>query len=162
MRGILTCIRFNGGPKLTDPSLDLSDILADSPENAPMKRVYANQNMDMADISLIGFDMDYTIAAYHQRPMDELAIQATIDKLIANCGYPEEIRNAELDLDFIIRGLVSTKKPATSSRWMRIGMLGAAIMATARLALISAPKHMAHAPCAWRQIGTIGLIRCSA
>ncbi len=92
------------------PALDLSAVLDTSPPSDPTRRVYTNRNLDMSEIKAIGFDMDYTLAQYHQRPMDELAIRKTIDKLIESHGYPEEIREAELDLDFIIRGLVVDKQ----------------------------------------------------
>lgn len=91
------------------PGLDLSGILSSAPPSDPTCRIYTNRNLDMSEIKAIGFDMDYTLIQYHQRPMDELAIRKTIDKLIESRGYPEEIRDAKLDLDFIIRGLVVDK-----------------------------------------------------
>lgn len=63
----------------------------------------------MSEIEAIGFDMDYTLIQYHQRPMDELAIRKTIDKLIESRGYPELLRDIHIDLDFIIRGLIVDK-----------------------------------------------------
>jgi 5'-nucleotidase len=90
-------------------SLNLSAILEEAPQSASTHRVYANQNVDMSKIEVVGFDMDYTLAAYHQSAMDELSLEATIDKLIKNCGYPDEIRDVKLDAAFIIRGLVMDK-----------------------------------------------------
>jgi 5'-nucleotidase len=90
-------------------ALDLSAVLDASPPSDPTRRIYTNRNLDMAEIKAIGFDMDYTLAQYHQRAMDELAIRKTLDKLIENHGYPDEIRNAQIDHDFIIRGLVVDK-----------------------------------------------------
>jgi len=92
------------------PELDLSGILSSAPPSDPTCRIYTNRNLDMSEIKAIGFDMDYTLIQYHQRPMDELAIRKTIDKLIESRGYPEEIREAHIDLDFIIRGLVVDKQ----------------------------------------------------
>ena len=54
--------------------------------------------------------MDYTLAAYHQREMDRLSIETTIEKLISNKGYPEALRQVPLDQNFIIRGLVVDKE----------------------------------------------------
>lgn len=90
-------------------ALDLSGILKSAPPSDPTRRIYTNRNLDMSEIEAIGFDMDYTLIQYHQRPMDELAIQKTIDKLIQSRGYPEELREVHIDLDFIIRGLVVDK-----------------------------------------------------
>ena len=46
---------------------------------------------------MIGFDMDYTLALYHQGKLEQLSIQCTLDKLIAKRGYPEEIRALDYD-----------------------------------------------------------------
>jgi 5'-nucleotidase len=96
--------------KQTVNTLDLSALLESAPPSDPTRRIYSNRNLNMAEINAIGFDMDYTLAQYFQHSMDELSIRKTIEKLIENCGYPEEIRNAQLDHDFIIRGLVVDKQ----------------------------------------------------
>ena len=90
--------------------VDLSAILAGSTGVKARRRIYANRNLDMGRINVIGFDMDYTLAQYHQHAMDELSIRMTVQKLIENHGYPEEIREAKLDHAFIIRGLVVDKE----------------------------------------------------
>ena len=45
---------------------------------------------------MIGFDMDYTLALYHQDKLEQLSIALTLGKLIEKHGYPEEIRSAAL------------------------------------------------------------------
>ncbi len=90
--------------------VDLSGIIEAALPTDPIRRIYTNRNMDMREIEAIGFDMDYTLAQYHQQAMDELSINKTVEKLIENHGYPEEIRDANLDLRFIIRGLVVDKE----------------------------------------------------
>jgi 5'-nucleotidase len=106
-------VLYDEGAHMSDdvtPVLDLSAVLDTSPPSDPTRRVYTNRHLDMSEIKAIGFDMDYTLVQYHQRPMDELAIRKTIDKLIESHGYPEEIREAKIDHDFIIRGLVVDKQ----------------------------------------------------
>lgn len=90
--------------------LDLSAILENPPLRDPTRHIYTNRNLDMAKIEAIGFDMDYTLAQYHQSAMNELSIRKTIEKLIENYQYPREIEEAKLDHDFIIRGLVVDKQ----------------------------------------------------
>ena len=59
-------------------------------------RVYVNRNLRLDQIQMVGFDMDYTLALYHQAKIEELSIQATLDKLVGNKGYPDAIRAPEL------------------------------------------------------------------
>lgn len=93
-----------------DVPVDLAAILQAPPRSNPERKIYTNRNLNMARIDAIGFDMDYTLAPYHQHAMDELSIRMTVTKLIANHGYPEEIRDARVDHAFIIRGLVVDKE----------------------------------------------------
>ncbi|MEZ4440796.1 MAG: HAD-IG family 5'-nucleotidase [Polyangiaceae bacterium] len=72
------------------------------------RRVYVNRDLKLSNIDWIGFDMDYTLAIYHQDEMDRLSIEATLDKLVAR-GYPPWIRDLEYPLDFPIRGLLIDK-----------------------------------------------------
>jgi|JI10StandDraft_1071094.scaffolds.fasta_scaffold62326_3 5'-nucleotidase len=92
------------------PPVDLSSILVGPPRSDPERRIYTNRNLNMAQIEAVGFDMDYTVAQYHQAALEELSIRKTVEKLIKNHGYPEVLRAVKLDLRFIIRGLVVDKE----------------------------------------------------
>jgi len=69
-------------------------------------RVFCNRNLRMDSIEMIGFDMDYTLALYHQDKLEQLSISLTLTKLIEKHGYPEEIRNLVYDPMWAIRGLM--------------------------------------------------------
>jgi 5'-nucleotidase len=69
-------------------------------------RVFCNRNLRMDQIDMIGFDMDYTIARYHQDKLEQLSIDLTLGKLIDGHGYPPEIRELRYDPEWAIRGLV--------------------------------------------------------
>jgi len=69
-------------------------------------RVYANRNLRLDRVRLVGFDMDYTLALYDQPAMESLSIAATIDKLIGLKGYPKAVRGLAHDPQMGIRGLV--------------------------------------------------------
>ena len=75
----------------------------------PRARVYCNRNLRLDRIRAIGFDMDYTLAIYHQREIDRLSIQATVEKLVAR-GYPERLLSMDYRTDFPVRGLLVDKK----------------------------------------------------
>ncbi len=62
----------------------------------------------MSRCEWLGFDLDYTLAIYPQQPMDELSIEATLNKLLAR-GYPDFITELDYPLDFPIRGLLVDK-----------------------------------------------------
>ncbi len=73
-------------------------------------RVFCNRNLRMDQVEMIGFDMDYTLALYHQARMERLSIELTLTKLIEGRGYPEEIRGLHYDPQWAIRGLMVDKR----------------------------------------------------
>jgi HAD superfamily 5'-nucleotidase-like hydrolase len=73
---------------------------------ARKNRVFCNRNLRMDSIEMIGFDMDYTLALYHQDKLEQLSIALTLEKLVTKHGYPEEIRNLSYDPRWAIRGLM--------------------------------------------------------
>ncbi len=73
-------------------------------------RVYCSRNLRMDTVEYIGFDMDYTLALYHQERLEQLSIELTLKNLIETCNYPEEIYHLRYDSRFAIRGLVVDRK----------------------------------------------------
>ena len=76
-----------------DPAI--SALLGDTTTEidvARKNRVFCNRNLRMDSIEMIGFDMDYTLALYHQDKLEQLSISLTLDKLIGKHGYPDAIR----------------------------------------------------------------------
>src|SRR5690349_9042555 len=73
---------------------------------ARKNRVFCNRNLRMDTIEMIGFDMDYTLALYHQDRLERLSIELTLGKLIEKHGYPEPIRELHYDPRWAIRGVM--------------------------------------------------------
>jgi HAD superfamily 5'-nucleotidase-like hydrolase len=73
---------------------------------ARKNRVFCNRNLRMDTIEMIGFDMDYTLALYHQDKLEQLSIKLTLAKLIEKHGYPAAIRDLGYDTGWAIRGLM--------------------------------------------------------
>ncbi|MDB4956247.1 MAG: superfamily [Myxococcales bacterium] len=73
---------------------------------ARKNRVFCNRNLRMDTIEMIGFDMDYTLALYHQEKLEQLSIELTLTKLIEKHGYPPAIRHLVYDPRWAIRGLM--------------------------------------------------------
>jgi HAD superfamily 5'-nucleotidase-like hydrolase len=54
--------------------------------------------------------MDYTLALYNQGALDALSVEKTLERLVSERGYPEQITSIRSDPDFAIRGLVIDKE----------------------------------------------------
>jgi 5'-nucleotidase len=97
------------------------------PLEVPRKsRVYVNRNLRLDKIETVGFDMDYTLAIYDQARIEELSMRATLDKLCANKGYPDEIRHLTYDPALAIRGLVVDRMNGNIFKPDRYGFPGRA------------------------------------
>jgi 5'-nucleotidase len=75
----------------------------------PRERVFVNRDLNLAKIDWLGFDMDYTLAVYHQEALDELSVELTVERMIQR-GYPRYLRNIRYDTRFPIRGLHVDKR----------------------------------------------------
>jgi HAD superfamily 5'-nucleotidase-like hydrolase len=89
--------------------LPLSDLPAAPTELTRGQRVYVNRSLRFDLVSMVGFDMDYTLAIYRQEEMDRLSIEATAAKLV-ELGYPDRLRHMAYRADFPIRGLLIDRK----------------------------------------------------
>jgi HAD superfamily 5'-nucleotidase-like hydrolase len=92
-------------------SLPIDEFLArpQAPGIPRPRRIFCNRNLRMSTIAWVGFDMDYTLAIYNQREMDELSIRATIDKLVLR-GYPKFVSSIPYQTAFPVRGLLIDKR----------------------------------------------------
>jgi len=70
------------------------------------RQVYCNRDINLGDVGIVGFDMDYTLALYDQDAIERLTIDKTLERLVGERGYPEEILELDIPTDFAIRGLV--------------------------------------------------------
>src|SRR5580700_10079583 len=92
-----------------DLDLQLHALLGETTTeiDVPRKnRVFCNRNLRMETIEMIGFDMDYTLALYHQDRLEQLSIELTLGKLVDKHGYPAEILQLYYDPRWAIRGLM--------------------------------------------------------
>jgi HAD superfamily 5'-nucleotidase-like hydrolase len=66
--------------------------------------VFANNEIDLQEIKVFGFDYDYTLAQYNTK-MYELIFNLAKNVLVDTLKYPNDIRNLEYNPKFPIRGL---------------------------------------------------------
>jgi HAD superfamily 5'-nucleotidase-like hydrolase len=107
--------------------LQLLDRLATVPralDISATRRVYVNRNLRMEDMELVGFDMDYTLALYHQANLEKLSIERTLAKLVEKRRYPEEILRLEYDRAFAVRGIVVDRHNGNVAKMDRYGHVG--------------------------------------
>lgn len=75
----------------------------------PSNSIYTNRELNMSDIKLIGFDMDYTLAIYKKYPMESLQYNLAKEYLMNHFEYPKSMKNYSFNQQLIIRGLVVDK-----------------------------------------------------
>ncbi|MBX7102423.1 MAG: HAD-IG family 5'-nucleotidase, partial [Myxococcaceae bacterium] len=90
------------------------------------RAIYVNRNLRMSNVSMVGFDMDYTLAIYHQRRIEQLSFDLTVKKLIEAFGYPKEIEAVRYDGAFVMRGLFVDKRHGNLIKMDRFGHVGRA------------------------------------
>ena len=106
---------------------DTVDLIGGLLTTSPLennRRIFVNRNLNLESISWFGFDMDYTLARYAKREMEELSYQLTARRLVEKKGYPEEILDIPYDNDFVSRGLVIDKELGNILKPDRHGHIG--------------------------------------
>ena len=88
----------------------LAEPVAGRRDVPPERQVFVNRNLRLDRIEAVGFDMDYTLAIYQLRELEELAFTLTAARLVEHHGYPEALRTVRYDPAFVIRGLVVDKQ----------------------------------------------------
>ncbi|MDC0706857.1 HAD-IG family 5'-nucleotidase [Stigmatella sp. ncwal1] len=94
-------------------------------QDTPRARdVFVNRNLRMASIDLIGFDMDYTLAIYHMRRLEQLSFDMTLTKLVSDYGYPPVVGGLLYDHHFVMRGLAVDRATGNILKMDRFGHVG--------------------------------------
>jgi 5'-nucleotidase len=75
----------------------------------PTFAIHANRELNMSNIKMVGFDMDYTLAVYKKLPMESLQYDLARDYLIRKLNYPHSLSTYSFDPNLLIRGLVVDK-----------------------------------------------------
>ena len=108
---------------------DLSRLLATPREKREIERarqIFVNRNLRMSKIDVVGFDMDYTLAIYHMRRIEQLSFDMTLKRLIQHHGYLSEISQVLYDHQFVMRGLAVDKANGNLIKMDRYGHVGRA------------------------------------
>lgn len=95
-------------PALNDDLPAWTDELWASPLD-PGRRIFCNRSLNMASISAVGFDMDYTLAQYKPDTFETLAFYQTVEKLTKYFGYPKSLKDLTFDWRYMARGVIIDK-----------------------------------------------------
>ena len=90
------------------------------------RQVFVNRNLRMAQVEMVGFDMDYTLAIYHARRIEQLSFDLTLSRLVTAFGYPAELGLLQYDHGFVMRGLVVDRHHGNLIKMDRFGSVGRA------------------------------------
>ena len=67
--------------------------------------IFANNQLNLSDINVYGFDYDYTLASYTPNKVENFIHQKALTNLVRDKLYPEELLKINYDENFVIRGL---------------------------------------------------------
>jgi 5'-nucleotidase len=115
--------------------LPLRALLDGAPTSeTPLPRqIFVNRNLAMSKLEMIGFDMDYTLAIYHHRQIETLSFQMTVERLVRDLRYPEQLLALRYDPESILRGLFIDKKNGNVLKMDRFGQVDRAFHGKQRL-----------------------------
>lgn len=128
------------GDKEAEIDALLSEVRRDI-DISTKRRIYCNRNIKMEGIELIGWDMDYTLALYNQDRLEQLSIELTLKKLIANHGYDKDILKLNFRSDLAIRGIVLDCPKGNAFKMDRHGYVGRVFHGTHELSKEERAKH---------------------
>ena len=72
--------------------------------------VFVNRTLNLKTISLIGFDMDYTLVSYDTKAFESLTYEMALEVLVDQKGYPDVVKTLTFDFDRAIVGLIIDRK----------------------------------------------------
>lgn len=70
----------------------------------PKSRIFANNYLNLGDVKVVGYDLDFTLVTYTIE-LQTLIYNLARDILVSAYGFPKELKSCEFDAQFAIRGL---------------------------------------------------------
>lgn len=83
--------------------------------------VFVNRSLNLKQIRMVGFDMDYTLVRYHVEEFETLTHQYAVELLIKDYGYPRELSELRFEARRAILGLVIDKRNGNLLKLTRYG-----------------------------------------
>ncbi|MBU0937054.1 MAG: HAD-IG family 5'-nucleotidase [Spirochaetes bacterium] len=83
--------------------------------------VFVNRSLNLKQIAMIGFDMDYTLVRYDSAAFEALSHGHAARLLVSEYGYPAEVANLQYDPQRALVGLVIDKRNGNLLKLSRYG-----------------------------------------
>ena len=101
------CFSSSNAEKMMEKYTKLKSLIRDNYQpkcKANTEAVYAINQINMNDISVYGFDYDYTLAQYDD-VMQEFIYDSALKSLVDYFKFPQDLLSLKYNKDFCIRGL---------------------------------------------------------
>ena len=101
------CFSSSNAEKMMENYTKLKGLIQDNYQpkcKANTEAVYAINQINMNDISVYGFDYDYTLAQYDD-VMQEFIYNSALKSLVDYFKFPRDLLSLKYNKDFCIRGL---------------------------------------------------------
>lgn len=85
--------------------------------------VYVNRLLNLKKIKVVGFDMDYTLAAYDVDAFEQLVHSLSVKRLMRDYNYPSAISGLQFENNRAIVGLVIDKRNGNLLKLNRFGQV---------------------------------------
>ena len=83
--------------------------------------IFVNRSLNLKQIALIGFDMDYTLVRYDTQAFESLAHRLAVSLLVKDSGYPTVVQDLAFDHNRALVGLVIDKRNGNLLKLSRYG-----------------------------------------
>jgi len=85
--------------------------------------IFVNRSLNLKQIQVIGFDMDYTLVRYFSKAFEELTFQHAKKFLVENLGYSKSVLDFQFDYERALVGLVIDKVRGNLLKLSRFGKI---------------------------------------
>ena len=75
------------------------------PRDVDKLSIFANDELNLDEIDVYGYDYDYTLAAYKKTTVEQMIYNLAKKALVQEFQYPEELLQCQYDPQLTIRGL---------------------------------------------------------
>ena len=111
-------------------SMSALGLQASRPTSLPQRGVFCTRELDMRDVEVIGYDMDYTLIDYKMELCEELVYDYSKDYL-SSIGFP--VSGLHFNPELVVRGIIIDRERGNLLKVDRFGYVRRAMHGTRRI-----------------------------